>query len=1040
MCTVGDTLEPVAIGRLERFVGDMAIKEGWANIPYIEPSGYKVGIVGAGPAGMACAADMAKAGCDVTVYEAFHQPGGVLKYGIPDFRLPNEVIDAEIDKLKQLGIKFECNTLVGRLFTIEQMVTEMGFHAVFIGTGAGYPSFMGIPGESLNGVLSANELLTRCNLMRARDYPNFDTPLKPGKHVAVIGAGNTAMDALRVSLRLGAESVHCVYRRSKKEAPARVEEIHHAEEEGVDFNWLSSPVEILGDDNKTVRALRCVRMELGEPDESGRRRPVSVPGSEFELETDMVVFAIGTNANPILGQTSKLKLNKRGYIATDENLATSIAGVYAGGDIVTGAATVIEAMGAGRKAARGMKAYLGLRDTEAVYDAESDRHALRHSRATSTASPACASPDLRLAALTSPQGHPMTDAALLDRPAKPARAAPSARGSLTEHIVEVISDSGEGAQRCGQSLAAIAARSGNGIWTVEIIPAEIQPPARSVAGASGIRIRIGAKRVTNGGDETDLVVAFNEQVLLGRVRAGELKPGATILLESTWREHKDPTIVASYVETVKSLVEGGFRVIEIPLERECRALMTDARRGKNMFVLGMLCSIYSLDLQLARDQVARIFGKKDAKVIATNVQLLEAGFAWGEANLDFKYAIPAERSKEPQIVVNGNTAIALGVLASGMDICAMYPITPATSASHYLSDVFERVGGMVHQAEDEIAACAFAIGASYAGRCAVTITSGPGYSLKQEGLGLAVMAEIPLVVVNVQRGGPSTGQPTKVGAGRPADRRLRQPRRRAEGGDGGERHRGLLLFDDHGAQDRRDLQHGRRRAVGREPRHRAAAVPAAAVQRGLAGAAARPVAGARGRQALRLGSGHRHRAPLHSGPAGRHAHADRPRARPDEQGRLRPGDQRGRPARAQPQARGAAEDAQDPAGVRRSGRRPAGRRLGQHQGRDRGGRRPRARRGAQGLVAAPALHPADAVGHPRDPAALRQGDDGRGQLVRPARGRTDRRGQPPLLGAGDDAALALPGRHRLLERGARPADQARQRREGDAREARDEGK
>jgi glutamate synthase (NADPH/NADH) small chain len=370
VCTVGETLEPVAIGRLERFVGDMAIKEGWANIPYIEPSGHRVGIVGAGPAGMACAADMAKAGCDVTVYEAFHQPGGVLKYGIPDFRLPNEVIDAELDKLKQLGIKFECNTLVGRLFTIEQMVTDLGFHAVFIGTGAGYPSFMGIPGESLNGVLSANELLTRCNLMRARDYPNFDTPLKPGKHVAVIGAGNTAMDALRVSLRLGAESVHCVYRRSKTEAPARAEEIHHAEEEGVDFNWLSSPVEILGDDNNTVRALRCVRMELGEPDESGRRRPVVVPGSEFELETDMVVFAIGTNANPIIGQTSKLKLNKWGYIATDENLATSIAGVYAGGDIVTGAATVIQAMGAGRKAARAMKAYLGLRDTESVYDAD----------------------------------------------------------------------------------------------------------------------------------------------------------------------------------------------------------------------------------------------------------------------------------------------------------------------------------------------------------------------------------------------------------------------------------------------------------------------------------------------------------------------------------------------------------------------------------------------------------------------------------------------------------------------------------------------
>ncbi len=370
VCTVGDTLEPVAIGRLERFVGDMAIREDWSNIPYIEPCGFRVGIVGAGPAGMACAADMAKAGCEVTVYEAFHEPGGVLKYGIPDFRLPNGVVDAELGKLRQLGIRFECNTLVGRLFTIEQMVTEMGFHAVFIGTGAGYPSFMGIPGESLNGVLSANELLTRCNLMHARDYPNFDTPLKPGHHVAVIGAGNTAMDALRVSLRLGAESVHCIYRRSKVEAPARAEEIHHAEEEGVDFNWLSSPIEILGDEEKRVRALRCVRMELGEPDASGRRRPVVIAGSEFEFDTDMVVFAIGTNANPILGQTSKLALDKRGYIAADDNLATSIAGVFAGGDIVTGAATVIEAMGAGRKAARAMKAYLGLRDTETVYRSE----------------------------------------------------------------------------------------------------------------------------------------------------------------------------------------------------------------------------------------------------------------------------------------------------------------------------------------------------------------------------------------------------------------------------------------------------------------------------------------------------------------------------------------------------------------------------------------------------------------------------------------------------------------------------------------------
>jgi glutamate synthase (NADPH/NADH) small chain len=373
VCTVGDSLEPVAIGRLERFVGDMAIAEGWANVPYIEPSGYRVAIVGSGPAGMACAADMAKAGCDVTVYEAFHEAGGVLKYGIPEFRLPNPVVDAEIGKLVKLGIKFECNTLVGRLFTIEQMLTEMGYDAVFIGTGAGYPSFMGIPGESLNGVLSANELLTRCNLMHASDFPNHDTPLGLGRRVAIIGAGNTAMDAMRVSLRLDAEQVHCIYRRTRAEAPARAEEIHHAEEEGIQFHWLTSPVELLDDGKNGVRGMRCIRMELGEPDESGRRRPVAVKGSEYEFDCETVVYAIGTNANPILGQTSKLKLNKRGYIETDDELATSIMGVFAGGDIVTGAATVIEAMGAGRKAARSMKRYLGLRDTDVVYsDDESD--------------------------------------------------------------------------------------------------------------------------------------------------------------------------------------------------------------------------------------------------------------------------------------------------------------------------------------------------------------------------------------------------------------------------------------------------------------------------------------------------------------------------------------------------------------------------------------------------------------------------------------------------------------------------------------------
>jgi glutamate synthase (NADPH/NADH) small chain len=367
VCTVGDSLAPVAIGRLERWVGDKAIAEGWTNIPYIERNDFRVGIVGSGPAGMACAADMVKAGCEVTVYEAFHQPGGVLRYGIPDFRLPNPVIDAEIANLVKLGVKFECNTLVGRLFTIEQMIDELGFDTVFVGTGAGYPTMLGVPGDSLNGVLSANELLTRCNLMRAKEFPNYDTPLPLGRRVAVVGAGNTAMDAMRVCLRLGAEEVHCVYRRSRTECPARAEEVHHAEEEGVQFHWLTNPVEVIDDGKGGVRAIRCIRMELGEPDDSGRRRPVPVAGSEHELEIDLVVFAIGTNANPIMGQTSKLKLNKWGYIATDDDLATSVAGVFAGGDIVTGAATVIEAMGAGRKAARSMKAYLGLRDADAPY-------------------------------------------------------------------------------------------------------------------------------------------------------------------------------------------------------------------------------------------------------------------------------------------------------------------------------------------------------------------------------------------------------------------------------------------------------------------------------------------------------------------------------------------------------------------------------------------------------------------------------------------------------------------------------------------------
>ena len=336
---------------------------------------------------------------------------------------------------------------------------------------------------------------------------------------------------------------------------------------------------------------------------------------------------------------------------------------------------------------------------------------------------------------------------------------------LEEHVVEILSDSGEGAQRCGQSFGSIAARMGKGVWTVEIIPAEIQPPARSIAGASGNRVRLGSGRVTNGGDAADLVVAFNEQVLLGRVHANELKPGCIVLMESKWRTDTDPEIAASYVRVCGELTDMGCQLHEIPMEEECLRHIRDPRRGKNMFVLGMLCNIYSLDLEMAREQVRFVFRKKDAGVIDSNLVLLEAGREWAAANLDLKFSIPATRPREPQIVMNGNTSLALGVLASGMEVCAMYPITPATSASHYLSDIFERVGCVMHQAEDEIAACAFAIGASYAGKCALTITSGPGLSLKQEGIGLAVMGEIPLVVVDVQRGGPSTGQPTKAEQG-----------------------------------------------------------------------------------------------------------------------------------------------------------------------------------------------------------------------------------------------------------------------------------
>ncbi len=359
-CIVGNKLEPVAIGRLERFVADFAVGRGWDKAPDFKPTGKKAAIIGSGPAGLACAGDLVKAGVDVTVYEALHVAGGVLKYGIPEFRLPNDTIDIEINGLANLGVKFELDRIIGKVFTIPQLMNEMGYHAVFIGTGAGSPKFMGIPGEAYNGVVSANELLTRVNLMQGFRQPLFDTPVGMGKRVAVIGAGNTAMDAMRVSLRMGAEKVYLVYRRSIKESPARAEELHHAIEEGVICKWLTNPVRIIGNEAGWVTGMEVVEMELGEPDESGRRRPVPKAGTEQILDVDMVVYALGTSANPIIAQsTPGLKVNRWGYIEVDEVTGmSSVPGVFAGGDIVTGAATVILAMGAGRAAAKAIDEYL----------------------------------------------------------------------------------------------------------------------------------------------------------------------------------------------------------------------------------------------------------------------------------------------------------------------------------------------------------------------------------------------------------------------------------------------------------------------------------------------------------------------------------------------------------------------------------------------------------------------------------------------------------------------------------------------------------
>ena len=358
-CIRGFKGDPVSIGKLERFVADWARENNIKPEAPKEKKDKKVAVIGSGPAGLTCAGELAKAGYDVTVFEALHEPGGVLVYGIPEFRLPKtKVVAEEIENVKALGVKIETNVIIGKSVTIDELMENEGFDAVFIGSGAGLPRFMGIPGESANGVFSANEYLTRSNLMKAFDV-DYDTPIKPGKKVAVVGGGNVAMDAARTALRLGAD-VTIVYRRSEEELPARVEEVHHAKEEGIKFNLLTNPTEILVDENGWVKGIKCVRMELGEPDESGRRSPVVIEGSEFEMEVDTVIMSLGTSPNPLISSTTKgLDVNKRKCIVAEEEFGkTSKEGVYAGGDAVTGAATVILAMGAGKAAAKGIDEYL----------------------------------------------------------------------------------------------------------------------------------------------------------------------------------------------------------------------------------------------------------------------------------------------------------------------------------------------------------------------------------------------------------------------------------------------------------------------------------------------------------------------------------------------------------------------------------------------------------------------------------------------------------------------------------------------------------
>lgn len=357
-CVRGIKGEPVAIGRLERFAADWYMKNVRKPVAKTPRNGRKVAVIGSGPAGLTCAGDLAKMGYDVTIFEAFHKAGGVLVYGIPEFRLPKTLVEKEIEALKALGVEIRTNMVIGKTLTIDEIFDE-GYDAVFIGSGAGLPMFMGIPGENLNGVYSANEFLTRINLMKAYKFPETDTPVKCGRNVAVVGGGNVAMDAARSAKRLGAENVYIVYRRSEAEMPARAEEVHHAKEEGIIFKFLTNPVRILGDDKGWVIGMECVSMTLGEPDASGRRRPVPVEGSEHIIDVDTVIIAIGTTPNPLIRTTTPgLETNRRGCIVADENGKTSREGVFAGGDAVTGAATVILAMGAGKRAAKAIDEYI----------------------------------------------------------------------------------------------------------------------------------------------------------------------------------------------------------------------------------------------------------------------------------------------------------------------------------------------------------------------------------------------------------------------------------------------------------------------------------------------------------------------------------------------------------------------------------------------------------------------------------------------------------------------------------------------------------